>query len=79
MSAKALSKIYHNPKDYGSLGDVEQLFRRARPLHFPGVTRQTVQDYLKSKQAYTRHSRRAVCLPKTTFMWQGFLPNGKPI
>ena len=55
MSAKTLSKIYHNPKDPGSLGGVEWLLRRARQLHVPGVSRQTVQEYLRGKQAYTLH------------------------
>ena len=53
MSAKAQSKIFHNQKDPGSMGGVERLCRRARQLHVPGVTRQTVQDYLKSEQTYT--------------------------
>ena len=55
MSAKGLSKIYQNPKDPGSLGGVEGHFRRVIQLHIPGVTRQTVQDFLKSEQAYTHH------------------------
>ena len=55
MSAEVLSKIYHDPKDPGSLGGVEQLLRRARQLHVPGVTRKTIQEYLRSEQAYTLH------------------------
>ena len=55
MSAEDLSKIYHDPKDPGSLGGVERLLRRARQLHVPGATRQAVQEYLKSEQAYTLH------------------------
>ena len=55
MFIKALCKIYHDPKDPGSLGGVERLFLRARQLHVPGVTRKTVQEYLKSEQAYTLH------------------------
>ena len=55
MSAEALSKIYQDPKDPGSLGGVERLRQRTRQLHVPGVTRQTVLEYLKSEQAYTLH------------------------
>ena len=55
MSAKTLSKIYHNPKDPGSLGGVERLLRRARQLNVPGVSRKTIQNYLWSVQAYTLH------------------------
>ena len=55
MSAKVLSKIYHDPKIPGSLSGVERLLRRARQLHVPGVTRKTVQEYLRSKQAYMLH------------------------
>ena len=39
MSADALSKIYDDPKDLGSLSNVERLLQRARQLHVPGVTR----------------------------------------
>ena len=53
MSAEDLSKIYHEPKDSGSLGGVERLLQRARQLHVPNVTQNTVQEYLKSEQAYT--------------------------
>ena len=55
MSAEVLRKIYHNLNDPGSLGGVERLLRRTRQLHVPGVTRQTVQEYLRSEQAYTLH------------------------
>ena len=55
MSAEALSKIYHDPKDPGSLGGVKRLLRRAKQLHVPGSKRQTVQEYLRSEQADTLH------------------------
>ena len=55
MSAEALSKIYHDPKNPGSLGGVDRLLQRIRQFHVPGVTRKTVQKYLKSEQAYTLH------------------------
>ena len=42
MSAEDLSRIYHDPRDPGSLGGVE-LLRSARQLHILGVTRKTVQ------------------------------------
>ena len=55
MSAKDLSKIYHDPKDPGSVVGVERVLQRAIQLHVPGVTRKTVQEYLKREQAYTLH------------------------
>ena len=55
MSAKTLSKIYHDPKDPGSRDGVERLFRRARQLHVPGATQKTIKNYLRSEQAYTLH------------------------
>ena len=55
MSAEALNNIYHNPNDPGSLGGVERLLRRAKQLHVPSSTRQTVREYLESEQVYTLH------------------------
>ena len=55
MSAEVLGRIYHDPKDSGSLGGVERLLRRARQLHVRGVTQKSIQEYLRSVQAYTLH------------------------
>ena len=55
MSTKALKRIYHDPKDPGSLGGVDRLLRRAKQLHIPKATRQSIIKYLKSEQAYTLH------------------------
>ena len=55
MSAEALRKINHDAKDHGSLGGVELLIRRDKQLYIPNATRQTVQKYLWSEQAYTLH------------------------
>ena len=55
MSADVLTKIYHDPKDPGSLGGVERLLRRAKQLHVPGATQKTIRNYLISEQAYTLH------------------------
>ena len=60
MSEEALSKINHDPKTLGSLIGVERVFRRAKQLHVPGSTRQTVQNHLRSKQAYSLH-KPALC------------------
>ena len=55
MSPEVLSRIYHDPKDPGSIGGVDRLLRRARQLHAPGTTRTKVEKHLKSEQAYTLH------------------------
>ena len=55
MSANALKRIYHDPKDPGSLGNVDRFLQRAKQLYLPNVTRQTIKKYLKSEQAYTLH------------------------
>ena len=57
MSAEVLSKIYHYPKDPGSLVGVERLLRRARQLHATVATRTKVEEYLRSEQAYTLHKQ----------------------
>ena len=82
ISAEALSKIYHDPKDPGSLGNVERLLRRAKQLHVPGATRQTVQEYLRSEQAYTLHkparrrfTRNHTYVAGTDAQWQADLAN----
>ena len=81
MSAKTLSKIYHDPKDPGSLGGVERIFRRARQLHVPGATYKTVQNYLRSEQAYTLHKparprfmRNHTYVAGIDVQWQADLP-----
>ena len=51
MSAKTLTKIYHDPKVFRFLGRVWRPLRRAKKLHVLCVTRETVQDYIQSKQA----------------------------
>ena len=77
MSAEVLSKIYHDPKDPGSLGGVERLLRRAKQLHVPGVTRKSVQEYIRSEQAYTLHkparrrfTRNHTCVAGIDAQWQ---------
>ena len=49
MSTEALSKIYYNPKDPGSLVKLSSF------CSAPGVTRKPVQEYLTSEQLYTLH------------------------
>ena len=55
MFAEFLFKIYHNSKDLGFLGNVVRILRRSIQLYVPGATRQTVQEFLRSEQAYTLH------------------------
>ena len=50
-----LEKIYHKPGDPGALGGAERLYRRAKELNVPGVTRAAVGDFLHGQQAYTLH------------------------
>ena len=77
MSAEVLNKIYHDPKDPGSLGGVERLLRRARQLQVPGVTRKSVQECLRSEQAYTldkparrRFTRNHIYVAGINAQWQ---------
>ena len=55
MSAETLNKIYHDSKAHNSLGGFKWYLRRARQLPVPGATLQTVQEHLRSEQAYTLH------------------------
>ena len=50
-----LEQIYRTPGDPGALGGAERLYRRAKDLNVPGVTRAAVADYLHGQQAYTLH------------------------
>ena len=56
MSTELLSRIYHDPNDLCSLGNVERLSRRVRQLYAPGATRTKVEEYLNSEQAHTLHN-----------------------
>ena len=51
---KRLSSIYQNPKDPGSLGGLQRLFKRAKEL---GITsdRDTVKEFLETQRVYTYH------------------------
>ena len=53
--SKSLDKIYHTPGDPGSLGGVNRLLTRALQLKVPGASRESVETYLQSQQAYTLH------------------------
>ena len=55
MSAEVLSKINYHPKNPGSLGGVERRLRHARQIHVPNVTRQTIQEYLRSQETNMLH------------------------
>ena len=69
MSDEGLSRIKHDPKDPGSLDGVERLLRRARKHHVPCVTRNTVQKYLRSEQAYTLYKpARCRCTMNHTYV-----------
>ena len=52
-----LDRIYHAPSDPGALGGEERLFKRAKRLNVPGVTRTAIADYLHGQQAYTLHKQ----------------------
>lgn len=51
---KVLEKIYLNPKDEGSFGGLERLFKSAR-RRLPGLTHADVESFLKRKDSYTLH------------------------
>ena len=48
-----LEQISRTPGDSGALGGAERLYRRAKELNVPEVTRAAVADYLHGQQAYT--------------------------
>ena len=50
-----LEKIYRTQGDPGALVGAERLYKRAKELNVPGVTRAAVGDFLHGQQAYTLH------------------------
>ena len=48
-------QIYRAPGDPGALGGAERLYKRAKELNVPEVTRAAVAEYLHGQQAYTLH------------------------
>ena len=52
---QALKRIYHDPKDPGSLGGVIRLLNSALERNVAGVNTKTVQKFLQGEQAYTLH------------------------
>ena len=65
--SQRLEKIYRTPGDPGAFGGAERLYRRAKELNVPGVTRAAVADFLHGQQAYTLHkpARRKYTRNKT--------------
>ena len=70
MSAEALSKIYHDPKDPGSLGGVERLLKRGKQLMVPDFTRQLSRNTYEASRPIRCTNRRAVGSPEITPMWR---------
>ena len=54
---EALRRIYLDPKDAGSLGGAERLYRRAKELNVAGVTRASVQHFLRNEPSYSLHKQ----------------------
>ena len=82
---KKLSKLYHDPKDPGSLGGVERLARRAREL---GITknREIIKEFLASERAYSYHKpvrkrfgRNKTIVAGIDSQWQADLADVKTI
>ena len=49
-----LEEIYYNPKDPGSNGGVERLYRRAASDKVP-VSREAIKQFLSQQRAYSLH------------------------
>jgi len=54
METKILETLYTDPAKISSLGGVERLYKEARKL-LPAITRQEIQSFLQTQEAYTRH------------------------
>ncbi len=52
---QALARIYSEPKDPGSLGGVNRLFKSAKEQHHLPVSKEQVTEFLKSQDTYTLH------------------------
>ena len=52
---RKLAGIYYNPRDPGSLGGAERLYKRAKHLGIKGATRAIVKRFLSCESAYTLH------------------------
>ena len=50
-----LARIYSDPKDPGSLGGVERLFRSAKDQHHLPVSKDQVEEFLRTQDTYTLH------------------------
>lgn len=53
---EVLSKIYYDPKNAGSFGGVQRLYREASKEH--AVTEEEVREYLRKQNSYTLHKDR---------------------
>ena len=58
-----LRAIYHNPKDPGSYGGVDKLWRSAK-RRIPNLKRKDVEKFLRSDDSYTLHRQYRVRYPR---------------
>ncbi len=80
-----LSEIYSNPKDPGSFGGIDRLWKSAR-LKGVDVSRKGVEEYLKSNDTYTLHrgarthySRNPTIVGGIDHQWQADLVDIKSL
>ena len=61
--AKKLHAIYHNPKDPGSYGGLEKLWRSAK-RQIPNLKRKDVEDFVRGDDSYTLHRQYRIRYPR---------------
>ena len=75
-----LSRIFHDPGDTGSFRSAAVLFKRAKEVGIPGITRKQVDQFLQKDNAHTVHrqarrrfSRNPIYAHRIDQQWQADL------
>lgn len=79
LNNQTLHKLYYDPKQPGSYGGVEQLFRAAKQV-LPAIKREQVEEWLSEQDTYTLHKpvrytfpRKQVIVGGIDHQWQADL------
>ena len=74
-----LKELYYDPKDPGSYGGVEKLYRSAKAAGIKNISRDKVKKFLRVSRVIPSTNPPAEILLETPLMLKGLISSGRPI